>query len=162
VQRRGPRAAGSGTAAVGDRLSGGLGGLDGGEHEARGAEVQHLLGPDGAGLREAEHDGGARGVQRAKAGERLGDPAQPVLHVDDDVVVAGEGGELGEGTGEGEEEQNVQGVSVGEAGLEGGRGREEVGCRGGGAPPTARKPVRDAVLKEGRGWGAALIGGHGR
>jgi hypothetical protein len=85
-----------------------------------------------------------------------------VLHVDDDVVVAGEGGELDEGTGEGEEEQNVQGVSVGEAGLEGGRGREEVGCRGGGAPPTARKPVRDAVLKEGRGWGAALIGGHGR
>jgi hypothetical protein len=155
VQRRGPRAAGSGTAAVGDRLSGGLGGLDGGEHEARGAKVQRLLGPDGAGLREAEHGGGARGVQCAKAGERLGDPARPVLHVDDDVVVAGEGDELGKGTGEGEEEQNVQGVSGGEAGLEGGRGREEVGCRGrdrdGGAPPTARKPVRDAVLMEGRG-----------
>jgi hypothetical protein len=80
-----------------------------------------------------------------------------VLHVDDDVVVVGEGdelGELGEGTGEGEEEQNVQGVSGGEAGLEGGCGREEVGCRGGdcdgGTPPTARKPVRVAVLKEGR------------
>jgi hypothetical protein len=155
VQRRGPRAAGSGTAAVGDRLSGGLRGLDGGEYEARGAEVQRLLGPDGAGLREAEHGGGARGVQHAKAGERLGDPAQPVLHVDDDVVVAGEGGE---GTGEGEEEQNVQGVSVGEAGLEGGRGREKVGCRGGGAPPTARKPVRDAVLKEGRGVDAVAGG----
>jgi hypothetical protein len=153
-------------AAVGDRLRGGLGGLDGGEHEARGAEVQRLLGPDGAGLREAEHGGGARGVQRAKAGERLGDPARPVLHVDDDVVVAGEGGELGEGRGEGEEEQTVQGVSGGEAGLEGGRGREEVGCRGGdrdgGAPPTEGKRARDAVGGKMRGvwlsFGSALGG----
>jgi hypothetical protein len=40
---------------------------------------------------------------------------------DNDIVVAGEGGELGEGQGEGEEEEGVPG---GEARLEGGRGRE--------------------------------------
>jgi hypothetical protein len=47
---------------------------------------------------------------RAEASERLGDAARPVLHVDDDVVVAGESRELGESGGEG-----------------GGRGRR--GCR---------------------------------
>ena len=59
---------------------------------------------------------GPCGVERAEAGEGLGDPARPVLHVDDDVVVAGEGGELGEGGREGEEEEAVEGVPGGEAG----------------------------------------------
>lgn len=151
---------------MGDGLGGGRGGLDGGEHEARGAEVQRLLGPDGAGLREAEHGGGAHGVERAEAGERLGDPARPVLHVNDDIVVAGEGGELGEGRGEGEEEQAVEGVPGGEAGLEGGRGREEVGCRGGdregGAPPTAGERARDAVGGEMQGVWLSFGSGLGR
>jgi hypothetical protein len=68
-------------AAVGDRVGGGHGGLDSGEHEAGGAEVQRLLGPDDASLREAEHGGGVHGVERAEVGERLGDPVEPVLHV---------------------------------------------------------------------------------
>ena len=39
---------------------------------------------------------GPCGVERAEASEGLGDPARPVLHVDD-VVVADKDGELGEG-----------------------------------------------------------------
>jgi len=83
----------------------------------RGAEVQRLLGPYCTSLREAEHGGGVRDLERAKAGERLRDPTGPVFHVEDDVVIARE---LGEGRGEGEEEQAVEGVPGGQAGLEGG------------------------------------------
>jgi hypothetical protein len=84
-------------AAVGDGLRGGGGGLDSGEYEAREAEVEHLLGPDGARLGEAQHGGGASSIESMEAGERLRDVARPVLHVDDDVVVAGKGEKLDKG-----------------------------------------------------------------
>lgn len=40
-----------------------------------------------------------------------------VFHVDDDEVIAGEAGDLGERGGEGEEEEAVEGLAVSEAGL---------------------------------------------
>lgn len=46
-----------------------------------------------------------------------------MLHVNDDEVVAGEAGDLGEGGGEAEEEEAIKGFAIVEAGLEGlGRG----------------------------------------
>jgi len=54
-----------------------------------------------------------------KAGEGGGNGAVAVFHVDDDEVVAGEGGDLGEGGGEGEEEEAVEGFAIFEAGFEG-------------------------------------------
>lgn len=61
-----------------------------------------------------------------EAGEGVGDATVAVFHVDDDEVVAGETGDLGEGGGEGEKEEAVEGVAIAETGLEipiGGRGR---------------------------------------
>lgn len=54
-----------------------------------------------------------------EAGESGGDGTVAVFHVDDDKVVAGEGGDLGEGRGEGEEEEAVEGFATFEAGFEG-------------------------------------------
>lgn len=51
--------------------------------------------------------------------EGVGDAAVAVLHVDDDEVVAGEAGDLGESWGEGEEEEAVEGFAIVEAGFEG-------------------------------------------
>lgn len=54
-----------------------------------------------------------------ETGESGGDGTVAVFHVDDDKVVAGEGGDLGEGRGEGEEEEAVEGFATFEAGFEG-------------------------------------------
>lgn len=72
-----------------------------------------------------------------EAGEGLGDAAMAVLHVDDDKVIAGEAGDLGESWGEGEEEEAVESLAVLEAGLEvlgggGDGGGGGGGCGGGG------------------------------
>ena len=103
---------GGGEAAKGDGLVGRLGGVDHGEHYALWAEVEGFLGPRGGGLRDAEDGGGVSGSERVEARERVADAAGAVLHVDDNEVVAGEGGDLGEGGGEGEEEETVEGVAV--------------------------------------------------
>lgn len=101
-----------GVAAKGDGLVGQVGGVDHGEHYALWAEVQGFLRPRGGGFREAEDGGGVGGGERVEARERVADAAGAVLHVDDDEVVAGEGGDLGQGGGEGEEEETVKGVAV--------------------------------------------------
>lgn len=72
-----------------------------------------------------------------EAGEGLGDAAMAVLHVHDHEVIAGEAGDLGEGWGEGEEEEAVESLAVLEPGLEGlGGGGDggggDGGCGGGG------------------------------
>ena len=41
-----------------------------------------------------------------------------MFHVDDDEVIAGETGDLGEGRGEAEEEETVQGLAIAEARFE--------------------------------------------
>jgi len=101
-----------GVAAKGDDLAGRLDGVDHGEHYALWAEVQGFLRPRGGGLRDAEDGGGVGGGERVDAWERVADAAGAVLHVDDDEVVASEGGDLGEGGGEGEEEETVEGVAI--------------------------------------------------
>lgn len=53
-----------------------------------------------------------------ETGESVGDAAVTVFHVDDDEVVAGEGGDFGEGGGEGEEEEAVEGFVGTETGFE--------------------------------------------
>jgi hypothetical protein len=106
-------------ATVRDCLLGGLWAVDHGEHDPLWAEIQGLLGPGGAALRQSEDRGGARGGQRAEAGERVGDAARAVLHVDNDEVVAGEAGDLSECGGEAEEEEAVEGLAVVETGFEG-------------------------------------------
>lgn len=51
-------------------------------------------------------------------GESVGDAAVTVFHVDDNEVVAGEGGDFGESGGEGEEEEAVEGFIRTETGFE--------------------------------------------
>lgn len=53
-----------------------------------------------------------------KAGKGVADATGAVLHVDDDEVIAGVARDLGEGGGEGEEEETIEGLAVAEAGLE--------------------------------------------
>ncbi len=59
--------------------------------------------------------------------ESVGDATVAVLHVNDDEVVAGETGDLGEGRGEAEEEETVQGLAIAEARFE----AFGIGCGGG-------------------------------
>jgi hypothetical protein len=58
--------------------------------------------------------------------------SRAVFHVDDDEVVAGETGDLGEGRGEAEEEKTVQGLTITEARFEafrvGGGGGSDCVC----------------------------------
>ena len=92
------------------------------KHDSLWAEIQGFFGPCSGGLREAEDGrstGGGEGVEARKGG---GDSTVAVFHVDDDEVVSSEAGDLGEGWGEGEEEEAVQGIAVLEAGFEGLRG----------------------------------------
>lgn len=104
-------------AAVGDDVLGGGGGLDHGEHDAGGAEVEGFLGPGGGWFREAEDGWGGGGGEGSEDGECGGDVSGAVLHVDDDIIVAREAGDLGEGWGVGEEEEAVEGIAGGEAGF---------------------------------------------
>lgn len=103
---------GGGEAAKGDSLVGQLGGVDHGEHYALWTEVEGFLGPRRGGLRDAEDGSGVSGSERVEARESVADAAGAVLHVDDNEVVAGEGGDLREGGGEGEEEETVQGFAI--------------------------------------------------
>jgi len=59
-----------------------------------------------------------------ETGESVGDAAVAVFHVDDNEVVAGEGGDFGEGGGEGEEEETVEGFVGTETGFEVAVGRD--------------------------------------
>jgi hypothetical protein len=120
-------------ATVRDGPLGVLWAVDHGEHDPLWAEIQGLLGPGGAALRQSEDRGGASGGQRAEAGERVGDAAGAVLHVYDDEVVAGEAGDLGKCGGEAEKEEAIEGLAVVETGFEGFAGgdwREIWGCSG--------------------------------
>jgi hypothetical protein len=67
--------------------------------------------------------------------ESVGDATVAVFHVNDDEVVAGETGDLGEGRGEAEEEETVQGLAIAEARFEafgiGGGGGSDCVCVGG-------------------------------
>jgi hypothetical protein len=51
--------------------------------------------------------GGGSGGEHVEPGESVGNASRAVFHVDDDEVVAGETGDLGEGRGEAEEEETV-------------------------------------------------------
>lgn len=93
--------------------------MDHGEHDPLWAKIQGLLRPSGAVLGQPEDRGGARGSERVNAGERVGDAAGAVLHVDDDVVVAGEAGDLGQCGREAEEKEAVEGLAIVETGFEG-------------------------------------------
>lgn len=53
-----------------------------------------------------------------ETGESVRDASVAVFHVDDDEVVAGEGGDFGEGGGEGEEEDAVECFVGTETGFE--------------------------------------------
>ena len=122
-------------AAIGDSLFGGLWAFDHGEHEAMWAEIEGFLGPSGGALWQAKDRRGGSGGESVEAGESVGDASRAVFHVDDDEVVAGETGDLGEGRGEAEEEETVQGLAIAEArfeafGIGGGGGSESV-CVGG-------------------------------
>lgn len=66
-------------------------------------------------------------------GKSVGDSAVAVLHVDDDEVVAGETGDLGERRGEGEKEEAVESFAIAETRLQcaiGGGGSGGEGFRG--------------------------------
>lgn len=103
---------------VGNGSPGGGSRVNHGEHDALGAEVEGFLRPGGGEIREAEDGGSAGDGESAEAGEGVGDAAGAVLHVDDDVVVAGEAGDLCEGGGVAEEKEAVEGLAGGEAGAE--------------------------------------------
>lgn len=82
------------------------------------AEIERLLGPGGAALGQSENRGGTSNGERAKAGEGVADAAGAVFHVDDDEIVAGEARDLGDGGGEAEEEEAVEGLAIAETGFE--------------------------------------------
>lgn len=106
-----------------------------GEHDPLWARIEGLLGPHGGGLRQAENGRSQGSGEGAEAVQSLGDAAVAVLHVDDDEIVAGEAGDLGESGGEGAEEEAVEGIAIVEARFEGrrtGRGGGEVAGGGGG------------------------------
>ena len=62
--------------------------------------------------------GGGNGGEHVESGESVRNASWAVFHVDDDEVVAGETGDLGEGRRETKEEETVQGLAIAEARFE--------------------------------------------
>ncbi|KAF7808655.1 2-keto-3-deoxy-L-rhamnonate aldolase [Senna tora] len=104
--------------AIRHRLLGGFRALNHGEHNPLWTQIESLLGPGGASIGDPEDRGGSGGGEGVEAGKRVGDAAVAVLHIDDDEVKAGETGDLGEGGGEGEHEEAIEGFAILEAGFE--------------------------------------------
>ena len=97
--------------------------MDHGEDDALGAEVDGFAGPvRGGAVGDADYGGRFGGGEGVEAGEGVRDAAVPVLHVDEDEVVAGEAGDLGDGWGESKEGHAVDDLAVLDSGLEGRRG----------------------------------------
>ena len=117
------------------------------------AEIEGLLGPTRASLRESEDRRSLGGGEGSEAVQSFGDTTGTVLHVEDDEVVASEANDLGESGGEAEEEEAVEGFATVEAGFEG-FGRD--GNGGGGR-------VGADIVREGeiRGGVSVGIGGFG-
>lgn len=115
-------------------FSGQFGVVDHGKHDALWAQIEGFLGPHGGRLREAEDGGSTGSGEGVEAREGVGDAAVAVFHVDHHEVVAGEAGDLGDGGGEAEEEEAVEGFAIFETGFEGlwGGGCGEIGSDGDG------------------------------
>ncbi|KAF1863341.1 hypothetical protein Lal_00031226 [Lupinus albus] len=131
---------------VRNRIFSQFGRINHGEHDPLWAQIKGFLGPRGGGLRDTEDCGGVGSSERVEARERVGDTAIAMFHVDDDIVVASEASDLGEGGGEGEEEKAVEGVTVTEAGFEVRWGGEGGGGGGDGV-------VGEGRIEKGRGFG---------
>jgi hypothetical protein len=79
----------------------------------------------GGALWQAMDRRGGSGGKHVEPGESVGNASWAVFHVDDDEVVAGETGDLGEGKGEAEEEETVRFEAFGV----GGGGGSDCVCR---------------------------------
>lgn len=116
---RRPADAGGREAAIRHRFARVFGAVNHGEHDSLRADIEGFLRPGGGIFRQTEDCGGVGGCECADAVESLGDAAGAVFHINYDEIVAGETGDLGEGRGEAEEEEAVEGFAIFEAGFEG-------------------------------------------